>query len=431
MTDLLDGEAPAGAASPGPGAAGVPGGEGVDDGPAPDAAVAVEPWWGRVWRAVTPFGRSALLAGVVCFVVGRALAWVELVAISVACLGGVAVGVVFLLAGQADLAVELALGARRVTAGDPATTRVHTTNRANRRTLPLRLEARIGRGAAHLDLPGLAAGGDHDELIVVPTSRRSVVPVGPVRSVLGDPLGLVRREIRWTGTEELFVHPRTVPLDPFTSGWRRDLEGNATNDRSPSDVAFHTLREYVAGDDRRHIHWKTTARQSDETLMVKEFVDTRRSQVAVVVSLDHQAWRQPEDLELALSTLASVGCRALDDGIDVACVAGGRVVPSGHRNALLDSLSRLELGQDRTDLVQAVRLHRDALAHASVAVVIAGSAVDDAQARRAADEFGNHARKVVIRCDTTSVSGQQASGAVATFELGQLGELPRILRAAA
>ncbi len=180
--------------------------------------------------------------------------------LGVACLLALVIGVVMLVTGGLDLAVGLELGVQRVVVGDPATAKVAATNTARRRQLPIRLETRIGKGTARLAVPSLTPGASHDELFVIPTKRRSIVPVGPVRSVQGDPLGLVRRETIWTGEEDLYVHPKTVPVSSLTTGWMRDLEGETTNDRSPSDVAFHTLREYVVGDDRRHVHWRTTAR---------------------------------------------------------------------------------------------------------------------------------------------------------------------------
>ena len=139
---------------------------------------------------------------------------------------------------------------------------------------PIRLELRVGAAVARFNLPSLASGRQHDELFVIPTSRRAVVEVGPARTVRGDPLGLLRREVAWTGVTELFVHPRIVGLDPLGSGLLRDLEGQSSNDISMSDLAFHTLRDYAAGDDRRYIHWRTSARTGQ--LMVRQFVDTRR-----------------------------------------------------------------------------------------------------------------------------------------------------------
>ena len=109
-----------------------------------------------------------------------------------------------------------------------------------------------------------------------------MVVVGPVRSVRGDPLSLLRRELVWTDATELFVHPRTVPLQGSAAGFIRDLEGQVSRSLTNSDVAFHALRGYVPGDDRRYVHWRTSARTG--TLMVRQFEETRRSHLLVALS---------------------------------------------------------------------------------------------------------------------------------------------------
>ena len=70
--------------------------------------------------------------------------------------------------------------------------------------------------------------------------------------------------------------------DQSLPGFVRDLDGEESTKRTASDLSFHTLREYVPGDDRRFIHWKSTARNG--TLQVREFLQTHRSLVAVVLS---------------------------------------------------------------------------------------------------------------------------------------------------
>jgi uncharacterized protein (DUF58 family) len=293
--------------------------------------------------------------------------------------------------------------------------------------LPVRLEARVGKGVAHVNVPALAAGATHDELFVIPTTRRSIVPVGPVRSVQGDPLGLVRREMIWTGTEHLYVHPKTIRVSSLTTGWMRDLEGETTNDRSPSDVAFHTLREYVVGDDRRHIHWRTTARQPDGKLMVREFVDTRRAHLGLLISLVPSDYASPDEFELGVSALASLGLRSLSDEQDVTCMAGARRVPSFHGSSFLDSLAGLELGADDTTLVMTAARGRDALQSVSVAAIITGSRADGAVARAAADRLGSSVRSVIIRPRLGAESTIQASSGAPVIELGALEDLPRLV----
>src|SRR5690606_18209330 len=112
------------------------------------------------------------------------------------------------------------------------------------RLLPLRMELVVGDGAAEFHVPTLAGGASHEEVFVLPTERRGIIPVGPATAVRGDPLGILRRAVPWTQPIPLFVHPRTVALDHLGAGLLRDLEGQTTNDLSPSDIAFHALREY-------------------------------------------------------------------------------------------------------------------------------------------------------------------------------------------
>ena len=76
-----------------------------------------------------------------------------------------------------------------------------------------------------------------------------------------------------------FVHPRTIGVPSTSTGLIRDLEGTPTRDLTSSDVAFHALREYQPGDERRYIHWKSTAKTG--TYMVRQFEQTRRSHLVV------------------------------------------------------------------------------------------------------------------------------------------------------
>jgi len=380
-----------------------------------------------LWRAITPLGRSVAAIGVAAWFLASRWGWQELRIVAAVCLLSLVIGVAFLLAGSSALSVLLQLTTPRVVAGDPASTTVVATNDASRRVLPVRLEARVGKGIAHVNVPALAAGARHDELFVIPTKRRSIVPVGPVRSVQGDPLGLVRREVVFTGTEHLYVHPRTVAVSALTTGWRRDLEGETTNDRSPSDVAFHTLREYVVGDDRRHIHWRTTARQTDGTLMVREFVDTRRAHVGLLLAVDPADYASGDEFELAVSVLASLGLRCLADEQELTCLLGARRVPTFHGTAFLDSLAGVEGQADAPTVASVAARGRDLLGSASVVAIVVGSRSDESLARAAADRMRSHAKVVVIRAEDGAEASVRGLGSTAVVTVGSLDELPRLM----
>jgi len=97
----------------------------------------------------------------------------------------------------------------------------------------------------------------------VPTERRGVLTIGPLVAVRHDLLGLARATADIAGVDELLVAPRALELD------MPEL-GNGTLGRHLQTLSvrlgpgeFHSLREYVPGDEPRTIHWRASAR-SDE-----------------------------------------------------------------------------------------------------------------------------------------------------------------------
>ena len=148
--------------------------------------------------------------------------------------------------GKANYKVILDLQTHRVVVGTRAVGRVEVANPTQRDILPSRIELAVGQATAQFLVPRLAAAQSHEELFAVPTKRRAVLVVGPVRSVRDDPLSLMRRQVTWAKEQELFVHPRTVRLDEAASGFLRDLEGTPSSDLSSSDIAFHALIGHAA-----------------------------------------------------------------------------------------------------------------------------------------------------------------------------------------
>jgi uncharacterized protein (DUF58 family) len=355
------------------------------------------------------------------------LEWIELFLIAGGCFVALVIALVLTI-GRTSLEIELSLEPQRVEAGEQSVGRVAATNVGTRRVLPVRLEAPVAKGIARFDVPSLAAGDTWDEIFVIPTERRGIVPVGPVSSMRGDPLGLARRALAWADPIDLYVHPKTVRLAGLTAGWIRDLEGHTTNDLSPSDVAFHTLREYVPGDDRRHVHWRTSARQG--RLMVRQFVDTRRTHLGLILSTATTDYADEDEFELAVSIVASLGVGALVDDQMVSCTTGSRAMPSHTPNKLLDTLAGVDLGPRRADLTVLTRRSMQTVRGASVVVLLAGSHATPAALRAAAEVFHRDVRVVGIRAVPGAALRAQVVGSTAVLDVGDLAELPRVVRTA-
>lgn len=191
---------------------------------------------------VTSVGWFVMALGAVSWFVGWQLGWQELMWFAAACLIVTVLAVAFVF-GQSVVQVTVAVDPQRVVVGERAAGRLDIANVAQRRLLALQMELTVGSRVATFDVPSLGPGEHHEELFVLPTTRRTIIPIGPAASVRSDPIGVLRRAVRWTDPTPLYVHPRTLTFDRIGAGFLRDLEGQPTNELSQSDVAFHALRE--------------------------------------------------------------------------------------------------------------------------------------------------------------------------------------------
>ena len=397
------------------------------DGPAAGVVERTSRTARAVRRVVTPFGWAVLAIMVAAWVIGCQLGWREAMLLAAACLLLIVMSLVFLI-GRGTLQVSVLLQPRRVSVGAPAAGQVSVTNVSPRRMWPIRLELRVGAAVARFNLPALPGGRHHDELFVIPTTRRAVVPVGPARTVRGDPLGLMRREVAWTGVTELFVHPRIVGLDPLSSGLLRDLEGQSSNAVSMSDLAFHALRDYAAGDDRRYIHWRSSARTGQ--LMVRQFVDTRRIHATVVVDGRPASYASEEEFELALSAAGSIAVRAVQDEQQASIIAAREAVADGNIQQILDALTRADFADDADLATLAGGVLRTA-PDTSLAVLITGSIVPFRVVRRAAAALPPEIDTVALRVDPAADPGMTTVGELTVLTLRALNDLPALIRVVA
>ena len=136
---------------------------------------------------------------------------------------------------------------------------------------------------------------------------RGLYPLGPVRMRTADPLGLfpVVRELPVPG--RVIVYPRhrhiTLPrkLGVPVGGVRVETPLAADTTR------YRSLRDYVAGDDTRHIGWKATARHG--SLKTREFTPTIEAPIAVFLNLraaDFADRRMMLAVERCVETAASL-----------------------------------------------------------------------------------------------------------------------------
>jgi uncharacterized protein (DUF58 family) len=367
-------------------------------------------------------------AVVVLWVLGRALGWSEATAGAVLGTFLLALSVAFVL-GRSSYGVELDLARTRVAVGDRAVGSITVSNTSDRALMPASLELPVGASTAVFRLPRMAPGQVQDDLFTIPTQRRAVIVVGPVRSVRSDPFGILRRQLEWTEPTDLFVHPRTTPLAGSAAGFIRDLEGLPSKELSSADVSFHALREYVPGDDRRHIHWKTTARTN--TLMVRQFEETRRSHLAVALSVNTGEFESGDEFELAVSVAGSIGLQAIREQRNLSVLTQAGPLRTGTGRNLLDDMTRIEGRDMRPSALDLARTTADEVPNASVVFLVVGPRVSPSQLRKAAASIPPGVRSIAIRCVSGAEQSRATVGDLTVLTLERLDDLALILRKAA
>lgn len=383
----------------------------------------------RRFLAETLTGRGATVAvfALVGIVVGVIMGWTEFLALGLAAAVLLLVSIPFTL-GRGAHEVSVDLTGTRVVVGDPARAHIQVTNPTQRSLAGATVEMPVGRNVAAFDVPRLPGGKSIEEILVIPTQRRSVHVLGPARTVRGDPVGLMRRTREWGERETLYVHPRTAPLDRVTTGLLRDLDGVSSDQLAADDVAFHALRPYVRGDDRRAVHWRSTARTG--TLMVRQYEESRRWHVGIGLSTAAGDYADDEEFETAVSVAGSLGITALTDSRSLTVLTQRRGLQTGSPRLLLDQLSGVETVSTRRDVVS---LAADLAVEApgvSLAVLVVGSTVDVTRLKTAHNRIplGTTCIAVRVRPGETPTRGRLGDLLVVSVE--NLADLPRALRGA-
>jgi hypothetical protein len=150
-----------------------------------------------------------------------------------------------------------------------------------------------------------------------------------------DVLGLASRTFLLPGSSELLVMPKHTPVR-FALGGSSGRLGDHLRMRAygQSGSEFHSLRQYVVGDDLRRISWKASARSTD--LIVKETAleGVKRCTVVLdIVDVD----TDDEAFERGVSAAASLITGAAVAGLSGRLIAvdtdlrGPDVAPAGLR----------------------------------------------------------------------------------------------------
>ncbi|MDR7483232.1 MAG: DUF58 domain-containing protein [Armatimonadota bacterium] len=245
--------------------------------------------------------------------------------------------------------------------------------------LPITLTLEVRRPARLLAVedgwPGARAAAfvpgvrpDRPEVVTLAPvpARRGRHRLGPLEICSRGSLGVFAARRQLGETTEVLVWPALRPVAPAAvERLAPVLETAATARRTRHAEDLYGVRDYRAGDNLAHVHWRSSARRG--ALVVREFERPEAPGVAVVLDLDRRL--PPEALDPAVRAAASLYRLALDRGLDAVLMAWaeGPVVlrpwedamdwlasvrPSGP--PLPEALARLRVVTDRHLLVVAL-----------------------------------------------------------------------------
>ena len=372
--------------------------------------------------AVTPTGWALVVLIAVALILAATLEWVEALACALA-------GVVALVLAATRVAwksphvVSIRVPNERIVAGQTAVGEILVRNERARPVRSGIIELPIGSGTGEFVVPPLGSHEKWDEMFLISSRHRGLISIGPARAVRSDALGLLRRVRMWDEPILLHVHPRTVRVPFDATGFQLDVEGVSTGKLSSSDVSFHALRDYEPGDDRRAVHWQSTARMGK--LIVRQYEETHRSHHVIVLDTSRDAWDY-ESFETAVSVAGSLGLANLRESRPVSLTTTETWLPSGHAMRMLDALSEVS-ARSFGDLPLRVREAVAQRPGVSALTLIVGPQVSDSDAAHLARLAPIDVPVSIIRIGAENERARRDLGRGVLLDCSTLDDLPRII----
>jgi uncharacterized protein (DUF58 family) len=288
---------------------------------------------------LTRSGLGTVLVGLTLAVLGVWWGYEELVVAAFG-VGGVVIASTWVARSRPRARVTRRLASVRVARGDPIEVRYRLRNDGRRSSARSTLIDTCDTAEVRIDAEPVPANSVVHVTGRIPTRRRGIFDVGPLRVERIDPLWLAVGTWRDTDVSTVIVHPKVYPLVGPT-GDVRIVESDSVLLRLAADplAGFVSMREYVPGDDPRLIHWPTTARMG--ALMVREHVEVRRPEFTIVLDTGDRPER-PDDFEERVDVTATLAVHAIQSGFEVVVRTTSRA-HAGSPMAVTDEAAVLDL----------------------------------------------------------------------------------------
>ena len=228
-------------------------------------------------------------------------------------------------------------------------------------------------------------------------TQRGAWRFGPVQLVCGDIFGFRSQHKEIPETNLLLVYPRLYTLPELGLDARHPFGDYQSLNRLIDDpLRVSGVREYLPGDNIRHIHWKATARRQE--LQTKLFEPSASRPLAIFINIRTFNHRfegiDPALREFAISAGASIARWAQMRGDAFGVFANSmmyegrrvRILPGAHPRQLTRVLEALAycVGVPHTTIERVLLQEADHLRHGT-SIVLISATLSDSLSRALAD----------------------------------------------
>ena len=228
-------------------------------------------------------------------------------------------------------------------------------------------------------------------------TQRGAWRFGPVQLVCGDIFGFRSQHKEIPETNLLLVYPRLYTLPELGLDARHPFGDYQSLNRLIDDpLRVSGVREYLPGDNIRHIHWKATARRQE--LQTKLFEPSASRPLAIFINIRTFNHRfegiDPALREFAISAGASIARWAQMRGDAFGVFANSmmyegrrvRILPGAHPRQLTRVLEALAycVGVPHTTIERVLQQEADHLRHGT-SIVLISATLSDSLSRALAD----------------------------------------------
>jgi len=294
----------------------------------------------------TRTGLATAVLAVLAFVAARVFGIFELYIVAAAMVTLIGCACVWVLLNRRSLHVKRQIHPVRLHVGTASTVTLDLSNPRMMPTPVARITDEVdGTVRADAHVPPLRSKSSTRASYRVPTERRGVVEVGPLRTRITDPFSLASVGRNAAANASLLVLPR---IDRIAPPPQPGGDVAMQLDRSPNRVGAHgddfsSLRAYEVGDDLRKVHWPSSARAGE--LVVRNEHVPEHGNTLVMIDVRAKA-ADEETFEHMVSAAASVliACRERGDRMRLVTSAGIDQTADTARgyDGLLDTLALVE-----------------------------------------------------------------------------------------